>query len=324
MTKGFLFWIVLLQSFRGAYCLFDSFFGIGGSTAGPCESAGNSEDKLACQIDLIYQRVALADGSNGDQGQSSYSRSNDIEQGKRALDCVAAIAGLDLEQQFGRIRVAKNLVMDLVHENYFASLNRDDERVDRICQVSERRLNLKKQLLQSQASSSSQNTDPGSHRLRRRLGDPAVPIYPAKVSVPYQVWVDRYVSTYLQPSRSGDSTTREKDTEERADLDQVTTLILDPLIEVRQNSVDSGLSVARDVVEIICSILGSVELGFDPGDACRIISTSIQLSITVNDVAMTSLENELSEVNIHNVLIDSAEIEAAHENTRTLVRDLTR
>lgn len=273
---------------------------------GPCRWAENKEEEVECQVnEILYQQIGMVQ-------PSATTKAHAIEQGKLALGCMATIGGVDLESQLALLGPF-GFIKNLVYEQYYNSID-DDEKVARLCQIAEKRRQLVDQRRLRLNEPRGGEVEKQAKFLRsksgtRRLGTAASVDYPSSMSSSYGSWVS---TRYLEYLPNGDTT-------KRASIDMLTENLLDPISTLQDEILADTLAVTEAVVEVVCNVLGSFEAGFDPGDACRIISSSINLAIVSNDVAMEAMQFDLMMISAHNLLIDEAEMQATHADTAAMV-----
>lgn len=237
--------------------------------------------------------------------RTGWAKSNAIEQGHLALGCMASISGMDLDKKLamlGPYGFVKNLLFELYYNAF-----EDPSQVARLCEIANQRTNNRRQLIEEQDQK-------GSRTVPRRLGDPAKVEYPGTMSTSYSEWASNRVGTYLNNGDVGS----------RANVGQLTDGLLDPVTQLQTEIITDGLALSEATVAVICNVLGIVEVGFDPGDACRIISSSIGVARVVDEIALQTLQWEGRRVRTHNVLIDEAEIQATHTDSARLASTAAR
>ena len=263
------------------------------------------ETRLKEQVNEVFQQVGLAINLDDDNNKVA------LEEGKRAFGCVTAIGGFDHRSKMPQLPFFQDVVMTLLYEMFYQQYA-SVERINQLCAVADRRRKLHTtEMRRSSPKGAGSGTGLRRHR---RLGEPATVNYPHTRGESYKGWAEDFLmEDYMIGS----------DMSQHTNVDQVTDLVLRPLIQQQQDVIADGLAVTEATVAIVCNVLGTIEIGFDPGDACRIVESSIYLTIVINDAATRALKIEQEAINIHDRYIESAEIEAIHENVVALVSELT-
>ena len=288
-------------------------------TGGQQQTIEQKEAQLKEQIDTLFQMGFETNGEATLWDENSVA----IEEGRRAVLCVSSLARFDFDSKVPKIPFFRSLIMNLVYRTFYSQY-KSPEGVDRICQFAERRRELRSgSTMVSYDEEASSENDDGSRHLRgqneRALRSPTTPAYPGAVSSEYNEWASETLHEFLQNNQD---LGKQSGTTSRANIDETVVSVLDPYAFALNDTIDEGLAVTEAIFEVICNVFGMVEIAFDPGDACRIISSSIGLAQTINEAAFTALKYELDFITLHNQYIDSAEIQATRIDVASIVETL--
>jgi len=301
------------------------------------------DNRISKGLDIIME----LSGRNKARAGPVVSYMTEQEQGKKVFECISELSELDPEglPQFPSIRSMIYREMFLAYRNedncstmcaYCAKevKRRQEQKIaggsrnlrglgaalPDDASASEDKDGGSKQLSSKQTSATANDAETNLDKLvshlsheqqgHRKLGTPAIPLYPSVVSSAYATWAGSNVAQFVS---GGDLT-------KRADP----TLLVNDIFVPRSiaSTALATLEGAASALEIVCNAFGTVELVFGPGDACRIASQSVAFTAAIQENVVNALTGDFEDWKFHNSLIDAAEIQATNKDAAALVTAL--
>lgn len=284
-------------------------FGNGGDDSNANSNSNNNDrefqlQRYALQFWNYYRSdtVNIESSTAGNVGEAyPVSKLEARAEGQKALNCLVGLSGLNMNK-VNRDIPLWTWLRNIAYETTFTAFESTNQ-IGYICDVQQRRANFAS--LQQQ-----HNRKKDRHlRERRDLGTPAKIENPAELGTDYGNWVESRLAQYTNG-----------DTSNRCDPDVLTREIHEPSHKL--SATVARLEQSRGGMDIACTVFGIIELGFDPGDFCRIISNSIGYVSSMAMSARAALQRDLEMCIAHDQIINGVQIQAINTNTDTLVTNL--